>query len=289
MRSGFVSIIGRTNAGKSSLLNTLLNEKIAIVSHKQNATRRKINGIVMNEGDQIIFVDTPGLHESEKILNKLMINEAVKSMGDCDAMIFIASVHDDTSDYEKFLNLNPKKPHILVLSKVDEVSNENLLKKMMQYQNFQSRFTALVPFSIKKQSYQKPLLDEICKLLPEHAYFYDPQFLTNTNEKEIFRDFILEAIYENLSDEIPYLSDVSVDKVVEKAGITEIFATIITEKDTHKSMIIGKNGETIKRIGIFARKLIKNLTNCKIYLKLDVIVKKGWSKDEKIIKKLIGY
>ncbi len=181
MRSGFVSIIGRTNAGKSSLLNALLNEKIAIVSHKQNATRRKINGIVMNEGDQIIFVDTPGLHESEKILNKLMINEAVKSMGDCDAMIFIASVHDDTSDYEKFLNLNPKKPHILVLSKVDEVSNEKLLKKMMQYQNFQSRFTALVPFSIKKQSYQKPLLDEICKLLPEHAYFYDPQFLTNTN------------------------------------------------------------------------------------------------------------
>ncbi|WP_169755284.1 GTPase Era [Campylobacter curvus] len=289
MRSGFVSIIGRTNAGKSSLLNALLNEKIAIVSHKQNATRRKINGIVMNEGDQIIFVDTPGLHESEKILNKLMINEAVKSMGDCDAMIFIASVHDDTSDYEKFLNLNPKKPHILVLSKVDEVSNEKLLKKMMQYQNFQSRFTALVPFSIKKQSYQKPLLDEICKLLPEHAYFYDPQFLTNTNEKEIFRDFILEAIYENLSDEIPYLSDVSVDKVVEKAGITEIFATIITEKDTHKSMIIGKNGETIKRIGIFARKLIKNLTNCKIYLKLDVVVKRGWSKDEKIIKKLIGY
>ncbi|EJP74324.1 GTPase Era [Campylobacter sp. FOBRC14] len=289
MRSGFVSIIGRTNAGKSSLLNALLNEKIVIVSHKQNATRRKINGIVMNEGDQIIFVDTPGLHESEKILNKLMINEAVKSMGDCDAMIFIASVHDDTSDYEKFLNLNPKKPHILVLSKVDEVSNEKLLKKMMQYQNFQSRFTALVPFSIKKQSYQKPLLDEICKLLPEHAYFYDPQFLTDTNEKEIFRDFILEAIYENLSDEIPYLSDVSVDKVVEKAGITEIFATIITEKDTHKSMIIGKNGETIKRIGIFARKLIKNLTNCKIYLKLDVVVKRGWSKDEKIIKKLIGY
>jgi GTP-binding protein era len=289
LRSGFVSIIGRTNAGKSSLLNALLNEKIVIVSHKQNATRRKINGIVMNEGDQIIFVDTPGLHESEKILNKLMINEAVKSMGDCDAMIFIASVHDDTSDYEKFLNLNPKKPHILVLSKVDEVSNEKLLKKMMQYQNFQSRFTALVPFSIKKQSYQKPLLDEICKLLPEHAYFYDPQFLTDTNEKEIFRDFILEAIYENLSDEIPYLSDVSVDKVVEKAGITEIFATIITEKDTHKSMIIGKNGETIKRIGIFARKLIKNLTNCKIYLKLDVVVKRGWSKDEKIIKKLIGY
>ena len=289
MRSGFVSIIGRTNAGKSSLLNALINEKIAIVSHKQNATRRKINGIVMNEGDQIIFVDTPGLHESEKILNKLMINEAVKSMGDCDAMIFIASVHDDTSDYEKFLNLNPKKPHILVLSKVDEVSNEKLLKKMMQYQNFQSRFTTLVPFSIKKQSYQKPLLDEICKLLPEHAYFYDPQFLTDTNEKEIFRDFILEAIYENLSDEIPYLSDVSVDKVVEKAGITEIFATIITEKDTHKSMIIGKNGETIKRIGIFARKLIKNLTNCKIYLKLDVVVKRGWSKDEKIIKKLIGY
>ena len=278
MKSGFVSIIGRTNAGKSSFLNALLNEKIAIVSHKQNATRRKINGIVMNGEDQIIFTDTPGLHESNKAINQLLISQAIKSMGDCDLIVFLAPIHDDTSDYEKFLALNPEKPHILVLTKVDESSNAKVLEKITKYQKFQDKFAALLTFSTKQPTYKKPLLDEICKLLPEHEYFYDPEFLTPTNEKEIFREFILEAIYENLSDEIPYLSDAIIKSVKEKTGITEIYASIITERDIHKSMIIGKNGETIKRIGIFARKLIQNLTNTKVFLKLDVVVKKGWSK-----------
>ena len=125
--------------------------------------------------------------------------------------------------------------------------------------------------------------------MPEHEYFYDPEFLTPTNEKEIFREFILEAIYENLSDEIPYLSDAIIKSVKEKTGITEIYASIITEREIHKSMIIGKNGETIKRIGIFARKLIQNLTNTKVFLKLDVVVKKGWSKEEKSLNQIIGY
>ena len=289
MKSGFVSIIGRTNAGKSSFLNALLNEKIAIVSHKQNATRRKINGIVMNGEDQIIFTDTPGLHESNKAINQLLINQAIKSMGDCDLIVFLAPIHDDTSDYEKFLALNPEKPHILVLTKVDESSNAKVLEKITKYQKFQDKFAAFLTFSTKQPTYKKPLLDEICKLLPEHEYFYDPEFLTPTNEKEIFREFILEAIYENLSDEIPYLSDAIIKSVKEKTGITEIYASIITERDIHKSMIIGKNGETIKRIGIFARKLIQNLTNTKVFLKLDVVVKKGWSKEEKSLNQIIGY
>ena len=289
MKSGFVSIIGRTNAGKSSFLNALLNEKIAIVSHKQNATRRKINGIVMNGEDQIIFTDTPGLHESNKAINQLLISQAIKSMGDCDLIVFLAPIHDDTSDYEKFLALNPEKPHILVLTKVDESSNAKVLEKITHYQKFQDKFAALLTFSTKQPTYKKPLLDEICKLLPEHEYFYDPEFLTPTNEKEIFREFILEAIYENLSDEIPYLSDAIIKSVKEKTGITEIYASIITERDIHKSMIIGKNGETIKRIGIFARKLIQNLTNTKVFLKLDVVVKKGWSKEEKSLNQIIGY
>ena len=289
MKSGFVSIIGRTNAGKSSFLNALLNEKIAIVSHKQNATRRKINGIVMNGEDQIIFTDTPGLHESNKAINQLLISQAIKSMGDCDLIVFLAPIHDDTEDYEKFLALNPEKPHILVLTKVDESSNAKVLEKITQYQKFQDKFAALLTFSTKQPTYKKSLLDEICKLLPEHEYFYDPEFLTPTNEKEIFREFILEAIYENLSDEIPYLSDAIIKSVKEKTGITEIYASIITERDIHKSMIIGKNGETIKRIGIFARKLIQNLTNTKVFLKLDVVVKKGWSKEEKSLNQIIGY
>ena len=289
MKSGFVSIIGRTNAGKSSLLNFLLDAKITIVSHKQNATRRKISGIVMNGEDQIVFTDTPGLHESNKTLNKLMINEAIKSMGDCDAIVFLAPIYDDIGDYVKFLNLNPQKPHILVLTKVDEVSNAKVLEKIAQYQKFQDKFTALLPFSVKRQTYKKPLLDEICKLLPEHEYFYDSEFLTPTNEKEIFREFILEALYDNLSDEIPYSTDVLIDKVKEKPEITEIYATIITEREIHKSMIIGKNGQTIKRIGINSRKKIGELTQKKVFLKLNASIKKGWDKNEDIIKKINNY
>lgn len=289
MKSGFVSIIGRTNAGKSSLLNFLLDAKITIVSHKQNATRRKISGIVMHGEDQIIFTDTPGLHESNKTLNKLMINEAVKAMSDCDAIIFLAPIHDDTAEYEKFLNLNPQKSHILVLTKVDEASNGKVLEKITRYQKFQDKFIALVPFSVKKQTYKKALLDEICKILPEHEYFYDPEFLTPTNEKEIYKEFILEAIYDNLSDEIPYSTDVIIDKVKEKDEIINVFATIITDKESHKSIIIGKNGETLKRIGINSRKIISKFTNKKIFLKLVVSVKKDWHKNEKTIIKINNY
>jgi GTP-binding protein era homolog len=146
-----------------------------------------------------------------------------------------------------------------------------------------------LPFSVKKQTYKKPLLDEICKLLPEHEYFYDPEFLTPTNEKEIFREFILEALYDNLSDEIPYSTDVLIDKVKEKPEITKIYATIITEREIHKSMIIGKKGQTIKRIGINSRKKIGELTQKKVFLKLNASIKKGWDKNEDIIKKINNY
>lgn len=289
MRSGFVSIVGRTNAGKSSLLNSLLNEKIAIVSHKQNATRRKINGIVMHNENQIIFIDTPGLHSSEKTLNKLMINEAKKSIADCDLILFLAAVTDNIENYENFLSLNPKAPHAIVLSKVDTVSNENVLKKLSEYSKFSDKFECILPFSTKHSTYKITLLDAISKILPEHEYFYDPDFITTTNEKEIFKDFILESLYENLSDEVPYSSDVIIKKVKEKLDITEIYATIILDRQAHKPLVIGKSGETIKRIGIVARKLISNLIQKKVFLKLEVVIKKGWSKDEKFIKKLNNY
>lgn len=129
MKSGFVSIIGRTNAGKSTLINSLLEEKIALVSHKQNATRRKIKAIVMHEKNQIIFIDTPGLHESGATLNQLLVQSAIKSIGDCDVILFVASVFDSTKDYENFLSLNPQVPHIIALNKVDLTDNATLLKK----------------------------------------------------------------------------------------------------------------------------------------------------------------
>ncbi|EHH0538299.1 GTP-binding protein, partial [Campylobacter lari] len=140
MKSGFVSIVGRTNAGKSSILNSLLEEKIAMVSHKQNATRRKINAIIMHEKNQVIFIDTPGLHASSKAMNQLMIDLAIKSIADCDVILFVASIYDDIIDYENFLKLNPKVPHIVLINKVDLADKKTLLSKLAQYNQFSSYF-----------------------------------------------------------------------------------------------------------------------------------------------------
>lgn len=287
MKSGFISIVGRTNAGKSSILNSLLEEKIAMVSHKQNATRRKINAIIMHNDDQLIFIDTPGLHASSKSMNQLMIDLAIKSIADCDVILFVASVYDDIIDYENFLKLNPKVPHIVLINKVDLVDKETLLKKLSQYNQFSSNFSAIIPYSAKVKFYKKILLDEIVKHLPEHPYYYDSEFITTTNEKDIYRDFILESIYENLSDEIPYTTEVKIDKVKELNSICYINATIISSSNSHKAMILGKDGATIKRIGKDARKKIEKLAQRKIMLKLFVHLEKNWHKNEQILKKIL--
>ncbi|AJC94059.1 GTPase Era [Campylobacter volucris] len=287
MKSGFISIVGRTNAGKSSILNSLLEEKIAMVSHKQNATRRKINAIIMHNDDQLIFIDTPGLHASSKSMNQLMIDLAIKSIADCDVILFVASVYDDIIDYENFLKLNPKVPHIVLINKVDLVDKETLLKKLSQYNQFSSNFSAIIPYSAKVKFYKKILLDELVKYLPEHPYYYDSEFITTTNEKDIYRDFILESIYENLSDEIPYTTEVKIDRVKELNSICYINATIISSSNSHKAMILGKDGATIKRIGKDARKKIEKLAQRKIMLKLFVHLEKNWHKNEQILKKIL--
>ncbi|EPE3793205.1 GTPase Era [Campylobacter lari] len=287
MKSGFISIVGRTNAGKSSILNSLLEEKVAMVSHKQNATRRKINAIIMHENHQLIFIDTPGLHASSKAMNQLMIDLAIKSIADCDVILFVVSIYDDIKDYENFLNLNPKVPHIVLINKVDLVKKEVLLKKLNEYSQFSSHFSAIIPYSAKKKFYKKILLDEMVKYLPEHPYYFDPEFITTTNEKDIYRDFILEAIYENLSDEIPYNTEVKIEKIKELEQIYYINAIIITDSNSHKGMILGKDGATIKRIGKEARAKIEKLAQKKVMLKLFVQLEKNWHKNEQNLKKIL--
>ncbi|EAJ6151090.1 GTPase Era [Campylobacter lari] len=287
MKSGFISIVGRTNAGKSSILNSLLEEKVAMVSHKQNATRRKINAIIMHENHQLIFIDTPGLHASSKAMNQLMIDLAIKSIADCDVILFVASIYDDIKDYENFLSLNPKVPHIVLINKVDLVKKEVLLKKLSEYSQFSSHFSAIIPYSAKQKFYKKILLDEMIKYLPEHPYYFDPEFITTTNEKDIYRDFILEAIYENLSDEIPYSTEVKIEKIKELEQIYYINAIIITDSNSHKGMILGKDGTTIKRIGKEARVKIEKLAQKKVMLKLFVQLEKNWHKNEQNLKKIL--
>ena len=288
-KAGFVSLIGRPNAGKSTLMNSLLGEKIAMVSQKANATRRRSNAIVMLKNTQVIFIDTPGLHEREKILNQFMLDEALKAMGDCDLIVYLAPVTDSVEHYEKFLKLNQKNiKHIIVISKIDQVKQEKLFKTIASYNQYAQHFEALIPVSINKKVGHEDLLKVIAQNLPESPYLFDPEDLTSELVRDIYAGFIREGIFENVSDEVPYESDVIIESIEEEKNIDVIHAIIIIEKESQKGIIIGKGGESIKRIGKSAREKIERLSTKKAYLNLQVVVKKGWTKDVNFLKE-IGY
>ena len=288
-KCGYVSVVGRPNAGKSSLLNWLVGEKIAMVSHKANATRKRSNIIVMHEDDQIIFVDTPGIHETEKLLNQFMLDEALKAMGDCDLILFLAPVTDSLKYYEDFLEKNKKNTkHILLLTKIDFVNNDELMVKLKEYEKYQEKYEAMIPISIKRATKKSDILDEVVKYLPEHPYLFDTEIMTTEHLRDIYKEFIREAIFENISDEIPYEADVLINKIDEKPNVDVIKAKIIVQKDSQKGMIIGQNAAAIKRIGKAARIKIEKLSGKKCYLELFVSVKKNWTKNKDALKS-IGY
>ncbi len=286
---GFVALVGRPNAGKSTMLNWILGEKIAMVSQKANATRRRLNAIVMHHDDQIIFVDTPGLHEKEKMLNQYMLEEALKAIGDCDLVVYLAPASDSIKHYQRFLEIDGKnRKHIIALSKIDQVSQQELLERIGEYNQFASKFEALIPMSVTKNVGKYDLLDVIVKHLDTSPYLYDPEDLTTEMMRDIYREFIREAIFENISDEIPYESDVVIDKIEEDKRVEHIRATIIIEKESQKGIIIGKGGAAIKRIGRDARAKIERLGGKPVYLDLFVSVKKGWTNDKEFLQTL-GY
>lgn len=288
-KCGYVSVVGRPNAGKSSLLNWLVGEKIAMVSHKANATRRRSNIIVMHEEDQIVFVDTPGIHETEKLLNQFMLDEALKAMGDCDLILFLAPVTDSLKYYEDFLEKNKKNTkHILLLTKIDFINNDELMLKLKEYEKYSDKYEAMIPISIKKATKKSDILDVVVKYLPEHPYLFDPEIMTTEHLRDLYKEFIRESIFENISDEIPYEADVMINKIEEKPNVDVIRATIIVQKDSQKGMIIGQQATAIKRIGKAARIKIEKLSGKKCFLELFVSVKKNWTKNKDALKSM-GY
>ena len=289
-KAGFVAVVGRPNAGKSTLLNHIVGEKLAMVSKKAQATRKRMNIIVMHDDTQIIFVDTPGIHEKERLLNQFMLDEALKAMGDSDLIIFLAPVTDKLTEYEKFLELTQAKgiKHLVVLTKIDHVKQGDILAKLGEYQKYQDRFEAIIPFSVNKKVGKKQLLDEISKYLPVSPFLYDPELLTTELIRNIYKELIRESIFENLSDEIPYESDVTIEKIEEGDSMDKVYATIVVEKDTQKGMIVGQKGAGIKRVGKLAREQMELFSGKKIFLDLHVSVKKGWSKNKDGLEEL-GY
>jgi GTP-binding protein Era len=290
-KCGFVAVVGRPNAGKSTLLNFLSEYKLAMVSKKAQATRKRMNIIVTHNDTQVVFVDTPGIHRKEKLLNQFMLEEALKALGDSDLHIFLAPANDSVSHYEEFLELRKNKnvPHIILLTKVDRVDNKRVLEKLQEYNKFASEFEAIIPFSVKRGGVtKKMLLDEVAKYLPEHPWLYDGEMLTTENIRDIYKELIREAIFEKVSDEIPYESDVVIDKIKEDDNLDVVTASIVVEKDTQKRMIIGKGAQSIKRVGKYAREQMEEFSGKKIYLDLNVTVKKGWSKNKTLLEDL-GY
>lgn len=279
-KSGFIAVVGRPNAGKSTLLNHLVGEKLAMVSKKAQATRKRMNIIVMHGEHQLIFVDTPGIHKKERLINEFMLEEALKAMGDSDLILFLAPVTDRLDEYEKFLKLKEGSgiKHIILLTKIDHVPQGKILEKLAQYQKYQDRFEAIIPFSVNKKVGKQALLDEVVKHLPSSPAFFDTEILTTENIRDIYKELIRESIFENLSDEIPYESDVTIEKIDEEDEMDRVYATIIVEKETQKGIIVGNRGEGIKRVGKLARQQLELFSGKKIYLDLHVAVKKGWSK-----------
>ena len=279
-KSGFIAVVGRPNSGKSTLLNFLVGEKLAMVSKKAQATRKRMNIIVMHGDDQLIFVDTPGIHKKERLINEFMLEEALKAMGDADLILFLAPITDKLDEYEKFLALkeSAKAKHIILLTKMDHVPQGKILEKLGEYQKYQDRFEAIIPFSVNKKVGKTPLLNEVVKYLPISPALFDTDITTTEFIRDIYKELIRESIFENLSDEIPYESDVTIEKIDEEEGIDRVYAAIVVEKETQKGIIVGNKGEGIKRVGKLARQQLELFSRKRIYLDLHVAVKKGWSK-----------
>jgi len=290
IKSGFVGVVGEPNAGKSTLINWLVGEKIAMTSRKANATRKRLTAIVMYKDNQIILIDTPGIHEKEKLLNKFMLNEALKVLGDSDLILYIADIRRGPKGYEKFLELNTKNiPHILVITKVDMIKEEYIIDKVNQFKNLENKnYLKLITVSSTMNLNKDKLLKTIVKYLPNHPYYYDPELISTENIKDIYKELIREAIFDKLNDEIPYESDIIIEKIIEKDDIDKVYAMIVTQKDTQKSMIIGKKGKKIKELGISARKLLEQFSGKKIYLELFVKTVPNWTKNKKMLEE-IGY
>ena len=294
LKTGFVALIGRPNVGKSTLMNRLIGQKIAITSNKPQTTRNRIQTVYTEERGQIIFLDTPGIHKAKNKLGEYMVNAAKQTMNDVDVVLWLVepTTYIGAGEQQIAANLkNCKKPVILVINKVDTVKKEEILKFIDAYKNI-VRFDEIVPVSaLKGQNTDDHLIDAIFKYLPYGPMYYDEDTVTDQPMKQIAAELIREKALRCLSDEIPHGIAVTVERMRERldgSNIIDIDATIVCERDSHKGIIIGKGGEMLKKIGSAARFEIERMMDMQVNLKLWVKVKKEW-RDNDLLMKNYGY
>ncbi|GAA0181941.1 GTPase Era [Clostridium sediminicola] len=290
-KSGFVTIIGRPNVGKSTLTNRIMGEKLSIVSCRPQTTRNNIQTILTKNNYQLIFVDTPGIHKPRHKLGEFMVKTAEESVKDVDLVIFMTNPQEEIAKGDEMILeglKNSKKTVFLVINKVDENSRELTAKTLKNYSEIME-FDEIIPISALKGKNVDKLIELIVENIPEGPQYYPEDMITDQQERFVVSEIIREKILRMLSQEVPHGTAVEIISYKQKKNNSYVIdATILCEKDSHKGIIIGKGGSMLKKIGTYARQDIEKLLNEKVNLKLWVKIKKDW-RDSSFVLKELGY
>lgn len=293
-RSGFVSIIGRPNAGKSTLLNALVGDKVAIVTHKPQTTRHRIQGFVNVKGGhgrlpgQIIFVDTPGVHKPDSPLGRRMMREVNTALEERDLVLLIVDVTQKFGSGDEFVLELLKRvasPVILLLNKIDAIDKRKLLEIIDRYSKLQD-FAEIIPISATKLQGLDELIDAVIKRLPEGPRYFEKDQITDQPERVLVAEMIRERVLIETSQEVPYATAVKIERFEGSGKLTSIAAAIYCEREGQKAILIGKGGAMLKRIGTSARKQIERLLGTKVFLELFVKVRENWRNSESALDEL---
>ena len=290
VRSGYIAIVGRPNVGKSTLLNALIGEKISIVSRKAQTTRHRITGIRTDDDAQYVFVDTPGFQtQHTNALNRAMNRGVTQALADVDVVLFVIEADRFGGKDKVVLDLLPTdKPVILVVNKTDRVKDKAGFMPFLAEVAGKRDFAAVVPVSAANGKQLKELLAETKKHLPNEELLFAEDEMTDKSSRFIAAEYIREKLFRLLGDELPYSTTVEIEKFEEEGALKRIFAAIVVDRPGHKAIVIGKGGETLKRIATEARQDMERLFDGKVYLEIWVKVKSGWNDDERLLKSL-GY
>jgi GTP-binding protein Era len=290
LKSGYIAIVGRPNVGKSTLLNRLIGEKISIVSRKAQTTRHRIMGILTHPDAQYVFVDTPGFQTRHgNALNRAMNRGVTQALADVDVVIFVIEAGRFDARDKAVLQLLPTdRPVILALNKIDQLKDKSQLLPIIADLAGQGNFAAIIPLSAAKGKQLDLLLTETRQHLPHSELLFGEDEITDKSEKFLAAEYIREKLFRLIGDELPYAATVEVEKFELEGALRRISAAIVVDRAGHKAIIIGKGGETLKRIASEARQDMERLFNGKVFLEVFVKVKSGWADDERLLKSL-GY
>lgn len=290
-KSGFVAVVGRPNVGKSTLINALIDDKIVIVSDKAQTTRNRIICVYTDDAKQIVFMDTPGIHKPKHKLGEFMVDAAIDSLKEVEAVLFVVAANEKRGPGDNFVIEQLKKvkvPVFLIVNKIDTLTKEELLNVIVSYQDAYP-FEAVIPISAKEKDNLDEVLSMLDKILPEGPKYFPDDMITDQPERLIISDIVREKILLKTRDEIPHAIAVDVDEMKERAdGTTYVRATIYVERDSQKGIIIGKRGALLKELGAEARADVERLLATKVYLDLWVKVKKDWRNKSGMLSEL-GY